>query len=182
MSMVIDMKKWILLFLCIILVVGCGEKENRNSNNSSSNVENTNSNSSTNSNSNEVEPTYENEGKYTVQLYLFYLSTCDHCHAEREWLSTIEKDYPYLKIHQYEIKTDSAIYNKVVDALDIDSEYVPLTFIGDDYFTGFSTVTERKFIRTIKEMSTLDLCDMVGTAINDGDVKACVEQNKKLRG
>lgn len=186
MKQVIDMKKFITLFLCLILVVGCGEKKNRNTNenNSGSNVveeqSNTNSNSSsnvdTNSNSN------PDEGKYTVHLYLFHLSTCEHCQAEKEWLKTIENDYPYLKIHQYEVKTDSAIYNKVVEALDIKTEYVPLTFIGDDYFTGFSTVVERKFIRTIKEMSTLDLCDIVGTAIQDGDVDACIRHNEQLRG
>ena len=36
-----------------------------------------------------------------VNLYLFHSQDCMHCASEREWLSSIKDDYPYLNIYEY---------------------------------------------------------------------------------
>ncbi len=176
------MKRIIAFVLCLFLVVGCNSNEKRvesNSNNDESWNSNTN-NTFSNSNSNNIEEDEEDEdvGKYTVHLYLFHSSTCEHCKEEIAWLNSIDGQYPYLQIHTYEASQNKELYEKVKSAMKIESEYVPLTIIVEDYFVGFASSKEKKFIRTIKEYSKKDYCDVVGTVINGGDVKACIEKNK----
>lgn len=171
------MKKKIILLILCLLVVGCNDKKREEKSNRNSASLETNSNSNySNSNSN-VED--ENIGKYTVHLYLFHSKTCEHCKEEIAWLNSIEKDYSYLKIHYYEASENHELYEKVKETMKIDSEYVPLTIIGEEWFIGFASSKERKFIRTINEYSKKDTCDVVGTIINGGDVNSCIEKNKR---
>lgn len=176
-------KLWIFVF-CLLLLVGCNTKENEENTNSNFNTNfndgNTNSNTNdekTNSNINTENPTDE-VGKYTVHLYLFHSKSCQHCQQELAWLESIEGEYSYLKIHTYEVSEEKEIYEKVKSAMKIDSGYVPLTIIGEDYFVGYSDAKGKKFIRTVKEQSKKNYCDVVGTVINGGDVNSCIEKNK----
>lgn len=171
------MKRLTILILCLLVLVGCDNKKrevsNTNTNtNTNSNIENSNSNSYGDENDPAV-------GTYTVHLYLFHSNTCEHCKEEIEWLKSIENDYSYLKIHYYEASENQKLYEKVKDIMKIDSPYVPLTIIGEDWYIGFASSKERKFIRTINEYSKEDFCDVVGTIINGGDVNACMEKNKR---
>ncbi len=170
------MKKAFVFLICIFLLVGCGEKEKPTS--SSNSADNSSSNQNTNSNPTEVDP---DVGKYDVDFYLFHLSYCEHCQEEMAWIESIKNDYPYLKIHTYEIDTSKEreeIYNKVREQMGITSDYVPLTIIGEDFYVGFSESKGRKFLRNVNERSKKDYCDVVGTILEDGDVQACIEHNK----
>ena len=192
------MRRYVTIFICLLFLVGCGKQKQSNSNRNISNEStnsnvvdtNTNTSSDTNSssNSNTSSNTNENEdpnvGKYVVHYYLFHLSTCPHCQEEIEWLQSIEKDYPYLQIHYYEVGStnpeNAELVTKVRDASKITGEnrdYVPLAIIGNEYYIGFADSKERKFIRTIKEQSTQKYCDIVDTILKDGDVEDCLKQN-----
>lgn len=174
------MKKTIILVLCLLVLVGCNEKKREEDSNQNSASLESNSNSNIQSNSNYSSNTEdENIGKYPVHLYLFHSKTCEHCQEEIAWLNSIEKEYSYLKIHYYEASENQEYYQKVKTAMNIDSDYVPLTIIGEDWFIGFASSKERKFIRTINEYSKKDTCDIVGTIISGGDVNSCKEKNKR---
>ena len=178
------MKKTILVLCLLCLFAGCSKKEERtqnsdsntnfSSNTSSNSSTNTSSNTNTNSNTNQ-NPSTEH---YEVHLYLFHWNGCPHCQEELEWLSTIADKYSYLKIHAYEVEEYPEFDEKVRKAFGITGDSVPLTFIGNDYFIGFSETKIRKFENTIEEKSKTKLCDIVGTVLNDGDVDACKKQNE----
>ena len=178
------MKKLFIL-LTLTLLVGCGKGEVTNENNRGSNF-----NSDSNSNQQEVEPnsntsslTYKYDkadvGKYPVTLYLFYNSTCPHCHDELEWLDTIETTYPFLKIEKYEAASNISLFELVNDKMDINSEYVPLTIIGNDYYIGYGDSDSDRFINLFEYYSTFDSCDVVNTIKVSGDVAACRAKNQK---
>lgn len=157
-------------------MVGCNSNQPSNSNSNNDEVSNSNTTSNSNNNGDSNE---DNElGKYTVHLYLFHSSSCDHCKEEIKWLNSIEEDYSYLKVHYYEAAENSELYEKVKKAMGIESNYVPLTIIGNDYFIGYDSPKGRKFIRTINEYSQTGFCDVVGTVINGGDANSCMNKNK----
>lgn len=166
------MKKLTIVMICLLLLVGCNSKTREIKNTNSNSNSSTNSNSNTNDNDKDI-------GKYTVHLYLFHSNTCQHCQEEIAWLKSIEKDYSYLKIHYYESSENFQLYEKVKNMMNIDSPYVPLTIIGNDWFIGFASSKERKFIRTINDYSKQEFCDVVGTIIAGGDVNSCMEKNKR---
>ncbi len=170
------MKKILVVILISTLLVGCSSEkkiDSTNRNTSSNTNTNVDSNTNTNTNSN------SNEGKYVVNFYLFHSETCSHCQSEIRWLNSIEKDYPYLKVHYYEASKNVELYEKVKSELDISSDSVPLTIIGNDYYVGFSDAKGRKFLRIIKEESTKDRCDVVDAIINNKNVTECIEHNKR---
>jgi len=165
------MKKLFIIGLLCIIVIGCSSKE--------PNITNSNTNTSTNTNTTTNTNTNSNEGKYEVHLYLFHSNTCGHCQSEISWLNSIEKDYSYLKVHYYEASENAELYQKVKEKLGISSVSVPLTIIGNDYYVGFSEAKERKFLRIIKEESTIDRCDVVDAIIQNKNVEECIKKNKR---
>lgn len=118
-------------------------------------------------------------GTNKVNLYLFYSSTCPHCHAEIEWLNTIKSDYSYLNIVEYEASDNFSFYEAVVEQMQINDYHVPLTIIGSDYYVGFSESKKDNIISLIEQYSKIEHCDMVDTIKNDGDITKCNDINKK---
>ena len=98
-------------------------------------------------------------GTYDVNLYLFYLSGCPHCHNEITWLDSIKDDYKYLHIYKYETSENMDLYNQVVSKMNINSNYVPLTIIGEKYKVGFNDSTKESIIELIEEYSKYDYND-----------------------
>ena len=185
------MKKISFLIVCALLLVAC-DKETTN-NNTSKGVEDSNLNSQqniereSNSNTNDKESNsnakfdYNKDkvGKNNVVLYLFYSSTCPHCHAEIDWLDEVKDKYPYLKVVKKEASDNMDEYELVRKKMDIDSYGVPLTIIGGSYHVGFAESLEDYFDSMIKYYSTFDHCDMVDAIINDKDIDNCKQINKK---
>lgn len=93
------------------------------------------------------------EGK--INLYLFHGKECPHCEDERNWLNNIKKRYDdYLNVKMFEVwhsKENSKLMEKVKKEFDINSEGVPLTIIGDEYYVGFSDSISSKMENKIKE-------------------------------
>ena len=118
-------------------------------------------------------------GTNKVNLYLFYSSTCPHCHAEIEWLNTIKDDYSYLNIVEYEASDNFTFYESVVEQIQINDYHVPLTIIGSDYYVGFSESKKDDIINLIEQYSKKEHCDMVDTINKDGSITKCNNINKK---
>lgn len=143
------MKKYLVL-LFIFLLVGCSFSENK-----------------------------QNNKKNEVNLYLFYSSTCPHCHNEINWLNEIEKKYSYLKITKIEISKNHEYYQKVLEKLNIEDMYVPLTIIGSDYTFGFSDDIKEEIESYIERYSDFKSCDAVKMVIENGNVDSCNDKNNK---
>jgi len=78
----------------------------------------------------------ENE-KVTVNF--FYSTTCPHCTAERQFLAKLEQRYPEIEIKQYVInkKENVELFEKIAKEHGATTQWVPATFICDDYIVGF---------------------------------------------
>lgn len=184
------MKKNIFLILIVLFLMCCGCDKSKEKNNDEINRDslksneisnsNTNNNGSSSNDSSESKDYDESKvGDNQVTLYLFYSSTCPHCHAEIEWLDSIKDKYKYLNIVKYEASQNTNLYESVVDKLNVNSYSVPLTIIGSDFNIGYSELKNDTFINLIKKYSTYKHCDVVDTIKDNGDVEKCINSNKK---
>ncbi len=185
------MKKYVIIIMVIaVLMTGCTNAENKsdfddnnqtndiNQNNNNGMTENQDDNKEIENINNEEDVELEEE-KNQVSFYLFYSNSCQHCHAEREWIASIEDDYPYVDFKLYEASENQELLDKINKAYGVENDSVPITVIGNDYLVGYSDTSNRKFIRYIEDLATFDNCDVVDTIINNGDVEACMQQNEK---
>ena len=150
----ISMKKCLLVIVLLVLITGCSKTT---SNDTFEELKLRN---------NELISDIKNAdelliGSHDVNLYLFYLDTCPHCHNEITWLDSIKDNYPYLHIYKYEVTKNKNLYDRVSKKLNIDSEYVPITIVGDKYKVGFSESTKESIINLVKEYSKSEYEDKV---------------------
>ncbi len=75
-----------------------------------------------------------------VCVYLFYGKNCPHCAQEKNFLDSLSDKYP-VEIHDFEIYFDNdnrKLFEEVSEAYSTKMGGVPMTFIGDKAFVGFS--------------------------------------------
>lgn len=99
-----------------------------------------------------------------LTLYLFHGDGCPHCASEQEFLENIEKDYANLEVVEYEVwynEENSNFMNEVKEALDINTNGVPLTIIGESVIVGYSDATSEKIKRAIEYYSNNEYTDVV---------------------
>lgn len=118
---------------------------------------------------------------YDVDLYLFYSSTCPHCKAERIYLKELQKEYDYLTVHEYEVRENIIVTEKVKDGLGIKESYVPITVIGSDYIIGFSSATKSDIKFLIDKYHDNDGCDVTRKIIQGKSIKSCLKQNEAIK-
>lgn len=162
------MKKYILITLMItaILLSGCNSDKLADDENKKDNEQ-------------LIEEKDPNVGKYDVNFYLFYSSSCSHCHSEREWIASIRNEYSYVNFKMYEVSENQELFEKVTKAYGSSNISVPVTIIGNNYMVGYSDTKNRKFIRYFKDLSTFENCDVVQAIIDNGDVESCMAQNER---
>ena len=90
-----------------------------------------------------------------VHLWLFYNPSCSYCHKERSWLAQLKPKYPKLIVTEFDITASTqsnGLYYKMAAAYGAQTGSVPMTYIGDQVFNGFSQTL-------IEEMETyIQLC------------------------
>lgn len=114
-----------------------------------------------------------------VTLHLFYGDGCPHCAKEKEFLKTIEDQYPNLTIKMYEVWKDTNnadLLTKVKEELEADSPYVPYTVIGEIGITGYNENIQSQIIHFIEKYSNTKHQDIV-TLIQEG--KPIVKEDNK---
>ncbi|MEA2037448.1 MAG: hypothetical protein U9O94_08105 [Nanoarchaeota archaeon] len=104
-----------------------------------------------------------------VDLYLFYGKTCPHCAVEIRFLNSIEDKYPELVINEFEIssKENAILFSVMCEAYGTKPMGVPMTFIGEDYWSGFGgplVVELENKIRNCIENGCADPGSKVGLA------------------
>lgn len=77
-----------------------------------------------------------------VPLYFFWGDGCPHCHEEKDYLDNLVKQYPQVKIYDFETwknRDNVDTLKKVAKAYNVEVRGVPATFIGSEYIPGFGS-------------------------------------------
>ena len=120
------------------------------------------------------------EEEKTIDLHLFYLSTCPHCHAEMEYLEDLEKEYN-LKIYKYETsdRKNYDLFVKVQEIIDEVKPGVPYTVIGNQHIRGFGNNAKLSIEKIIDAYIKGNYRDVVSGIINGTITKENYEEIKK---
>ena len=89
-----------------------------------------------------------------VAVYLFWGDGCPHCAAQRDAMSAWVSKYPDIDIKTYETwkNTDNATtLENMAKAYNTTVQGVPMTFIGDKYWVGYSDSMEAEMTAKIDE-------------------------------
>ena len=76
-----------------------------------------------------------------VCLYLFWGQGCPHCAEEKPFLEELKNKYPKLEVYEFEVyynKDNAKLWENVCEKYGVQPAGVPMTFIGDKVFIGFS--------------------------------------------
>lgn len=103
-----------------------------------------------------------------VVVYLFRMTTCEHCHDAVSFFNDIVEEYgDKFKLRSFEITgnaTNNAIYQRVINYLKI-KEGVPLILIGQNQFRGFNSNTgesiKKAIDQTYEEKERFDIFDEI---------------------
>ncbi len=89
-----------------------------------------------------------------INLYLFRGEGCPHCRDEEKWLKQIKEKYKeYLNIYDFEVwysKENQEKYFEVAERLEINTNSVPFTIIGEKAFVGYSSSISSNIEKAIK--------------------------------
>ena len=75
-----------------------------------------------------------------VTIYFFWGDGCPHCAEEEIFLDALGKEYPQVKVLDYEVWYDKAnqeILKKAAEIMGFDPKGVPVTIIGEKVWIGF---------------------------------------------
>lgn len=75
-----------------------------------------------------------------IQVYFFWGDGCPHCAEEEQYLTEALNRLP-ISVHSFETwynNDNKVIYERMAEAYGFEANYVPATFIGDQYWIGFS--------------------------------------------
>ena len=100
----------------------------------------------------------------TIDIHLFYLSTCTHCKAEKAYLKELLEKDSNINVYMYEVDTDkeaSNLLDKVQYLIDGETSYLPYTVIGTEYRVGFNNSTKMEIENIIKAYRNGQYVDIV---------------------
>ncbi len=104
-----------------------------------------------------------------VDVYLFHSKYCTHCQAEMEYLNSLDN----IELHAYEVmevEENALLMTKVKEALNITNRQVPFTIIGNTYFIGYSSGTQKAISHLIDKEVEVKSVDVISKILNDEDV------------
>ena len=106
-----------------------------------------------------------------ANVYFFHSETCSHCKAEFAFLKDLAKQDPSVKIHAFEITTNTQNADLLISIgrqFQLDVSTVPFTMIGSSYFPGWSDSQESKLDiqEAIKCVKTQECPDILGNFLN----------------
>ncbi len=77
----------------------------------------------------------------TVYIYLFEGDGCPRCAEEKIFLADLSRRYPQIEVNDFEVwynRRNLDLLNKMAAAFGFQANSVPITFIGDRYWIGYS--------------------------------------------
>ena len=110
------------------------------------------------------------DGKSLI-IYFFWGRGCPHCVIEKSFLGDLKEKYQNLQIRDYEVwynKKNALLLEKMANAYGVKAIGVPVTFIDNEAFVGFT------------DQSKSDLEDAIKSCISRGCINPLDKMNKKL--
>lgn len=98
----------------------------------------------------------------TIIVYFFRGKGCPHCEEEEIFLAGLRRDRPSLEVKDYEVwynKENAGLMAAMLRAHGVKSSGVPVTFVDDQMFSGFSAQTRAAIEKAITECSEVPCGD-----------------------
>jgi len=94
--------------------------------------------------------------KEEPSLHFFWARACPHCEQQKVFLKEIKTKYPDLKIYQHSLHDSESIdiLKELIKKHPGSERYlgsVPLTFVGEDFFVGFSPEIGNRIENSIRK-------------------------------
>jgi len=99
-------------------------------------------------------PLSSSEAPAKVIVYFFWGSGCPHCEEERQFLAELQRSLPAVEIREYEVwnnKQNAGLLGLMLRARGVRSSGVPVTFVHDQLFSGFTAQTRDTIEQAIME-------------------------------
>ncbi len=100
-----------------------------------------------------------------IILYFFWGKGCPHCEEEKKFLARLQRDQPSLEVKEFEVwyhRENAGLMAAMLQAHGVGPSGVPLTFVHDRVFSGFSVQTGTLIEKTIAACSTVICADPGG--------------------
>ena len=104
-----------------------------------------------------------------VIIYLFWGDGCPHCAAEKPFLEDLASNNPNIEIRDFEIyniEANRPKFEQMAKAFGFEPTGVPTTFIGTQYWVGFSDATKEQ-IQAAVNYCLENTCPDAGAGILD---------------
>lgn len=97
-----------------------------------------------------------------VIVYFFWGNGCPHCEEERQFLDELKRVLPSLEVRDFEVwydRKNAELMAAMLQAHGVRSSGVPVTFVGEQFFSGFTEQTKLSLGRQIKKCSEMSCAD-----------------------
>ncbi len=78
-------------------------------------------------------------------VYLFWGEGCPHCEQEKQFLAELKKELPLMEVRDFEVwhdKQNADFFSRMLSSQGMRLTGVPVTFVDDRAFTGFSALSK----------------------------------------
>ncbi len=112
---------------------------------------------------------------HPVTLYLFWGEGCPHCAAAKPYLASLLDKFPTLSLEEYEVFYDphnNLVFNQVLQMLGLERAAVPTIVIGPYYLQGYSEDSQPAIEKAIQQCVTDGCMDVIHDLLISGEATA----------
>jgi hypothetical protein len=118
-----------------------------------------------------VRTTGRQESADTVPVFLFWGEGCAHCDEERQFFAELRRNESRLQVREYEVlknRKNLELLTQMMKSSGKGASGVPVTFIGNRLFVGFSSHIRDMMVKTINECKSVPCGQPAGFPVNQG--------------
>lgn len=117
-------------------------------------------------------------------IHVFGGEGCPHCAEEKKFLSSLRRKYPNMKVVEYEVwhnQQNAQVLALMAKAYGMQVSGVPVTFIGDAGFVGFSASVKGDLLKRIEACSQQGCPDPADRLLAGSRTAAPVPQSSAVQ-
>ena len=100
--------------------------------------------------------------RFDVPIYYFWGDGCPHCATQKVFLDQLKRDHPNVIVYDFEVyyvEANRPLMTAMAAAFGRPVTGVPMTFIGDEVWVGFSDAMGRQMRAAVERYQTYDAPD-----------------------